>query len=150
MRRGYEDSCRALQQAGWLDPGALPRLPDRPPRHDDEPVAGVCWFREEVTGDFSGLTLPRTFIGRARVADASFANTDLTESVLCWTAFERVDFSGCDLSGADLRRSTFDGCEFTGAVLRGTKLYPSQRAALGVGGWDAVDWQDEGVEPPGG
>lgn len=141
-RRSYQDSCRRLQQDGGLAAGESPPIPPQRPSYDDPEPLGIRFFRTRVTGDFSNLTLPRTFFGRSEVAAASFRNGDLSESTLCWNDFIGVDFSGCslrssdlraaifngvnfarcDLRGVDFRHSRFDGCDFTDADLRGIKL----------------------------
>jgi uncharacterized protein YjbI with pentapeptide repeats len=126
-----------------------------------------------VSGDSSNLTVPRTFFGRSEVSGASFRNTDLSESTLCWNDFVEVDFSDgslrggdlraavfdgvifarCDLRGADLRRSSFKRCEFTDADLRGAKLTREQAVLLELSLEQerGVLWEDgDGEEPDGG
>lgn len=94
---------------------------DRPPSALDE-VGGLTFFRTRCEGDYSALTLPRTFFGRSLIEKASFANTDLSESVLCWNDFVDVNFEGASLSGADLRAAVFTRCRFAGADLRKADL----------------------------
>ena len=172
-RRDYEQSCRELQREGWVAAGDVPPMPaQRPGARDEEPL-GVSFFRTRVSGDFSNLTLPRTFFGRSEVNGASFRNTDLSESTLCWNDFIGVDFrdgslrggdlraadfrgvnfSRCDLRDADLRRSGFEGCDFTDADLRGAKMTTDQEAGMGLSELqrEGVSWQDaDGDEPDGG
>lgn len=173
QRRSYEESCRELQQEGWLEPGQVPPLPSRRPSYDDEEPLGFRFFRTHVSGDFSNMTLPRTSFGRSEVAAASFVNTDLSESTLCWNDFVDVDFSDaslqesdlraanfngvnfsrCDLREADLRRSRFTDCDFSDADLRGTKLTRPQATglSLSVRQKESVKWQaSDGDEPGGG
>ena len=173
-RLSYEDSCRRLQQ-GYRDARGIPPMPDHVPRLDDPEPLGVSFFRTSVGEgyDLGNLTLPRTFFGRSEIDDASFKNTDLTESNLCWNNFTDVDFTDAvlarsdlraslfnrvrfvraDLRGADLRRSSFDDCLFDDALMsgvvltreqgRGLKLSEQQRAA--------IRWcDDDGPEPEGG
>ena len=168
----YDESCRVLQSKELLETDELPRLPERPPRHDDEQL-GVSFFRARLADvALDGLTLPRTFFGRSEIRGVSFRGSDLSESTANWNDFIDVDFSSADLSradfrasifervsfggavlrGADLRRATFRGCTFTDADMAGAKLTrglswffrlsPAQRAA--------IDWQSSGPEPEGG
>jgi uncharacterized protein YjbI with pentapeptide repeats len=173
QRRNYDESCRELQQEGWLDPGAVPPIPARRPSYDDEGPLGISFFRTRVSGDFSNMTLPRTSFGRSEITAASFSNSDLSESTLCWNDFIGVDFSDavlresdlraaefngvkfcrCDLRDADLRRSNFEDCDFTDADLHGVKLTRSQAARLDLSlrQQESIAWQDsEGDEPGGG
>ena len=84
---------------------------------DDEPRLG--YFRSGLEDeDRSHLTMPRTFFGRSWLVRVNFADTDLSESCMCWNDFDECDFSGADLSGCDMRASHFRGCKFAGAVLR--------------------------------
>jgi uncharacterized protein YjbI with pentapeptide repeats len=171
-RKPYPESCAILQSQGLLKAGALPALPERSPRHDDEQL-GVSFFRARL-GDVAldNLTLPRTFFGRSEIRGVSFQGTDLSESTANWNNFIDVDFCGADLSkadlraslfervnfrntilrGADLRRATLRGCTFTDADLTGAKLTRSfvclfrlSRAQRAV-----IDWQPPGPEPDGG
>lgn len=173
MRRTYAESCVELQRTGLLEPGRFPSVPDHQPRHDDSAPLGVNFFRTRVEGDLSRMTLPRTFIGRSEVCDASFCNSDLSESTLCWCDFSRVDFSDaclrasdlrassleqvsfvrCDLRGADLRRSCFKHCDFAESDMRGAKLTRNQMSQLALSPQQlaGVAWQvDDGDEPGGG
>ncbi len=172
-QRDYHQSCTVLQQLGYLDANVVPPMPPRRPLHDDPEPLGVSFFRMEVSGDFSWLCLPRTFFGKSEIRDCSFANSDLSESTLCWcdfanvdfsngclrgsdlraSSFERVNFSGCDLRDTDLRHSQFNDCTFDGAIVGGTKLSAAQRALLPLSAQQSasVAWQsDDGEEPGGG
>lgn len=171
MRKTYEESCAVLAARQLLE-GPVPPLPARMPAFDDE-VLGVSFFRTEVSGeDLSGLSLPRTFIGRSLVSTASFAGTDLSESRFCWSdfvtcdftgaslrgadlrasAYDRCSFEGADLEGADLRRSRFMGCSFRGARMAGARVSKGQVGELGLDSAQmmSVSVQPEGDEPPGG
>lgn len=173
MRRTYAESCAVLQRDGLLDAGQMPPMPDRRPRSDDPEPRGVSFFRARVEGDLAEMTLPRTYFGRSQVCDASFCDTDLSESTMCWcefigvdfsdaslrasdlraSTFERVCFDRCDLRDADLRRSTFKECRFAGCLLGGARLTHHQRRDLPLTPeQDAeVSWQtEEGSEPDGG
>ncbi len=173
LRRSYADSCAELQRLGWLEPGAIPPIPNRLPQADDDDPSGVSFFRTQVEGDLSNLTLPRTFFGRSLIRDASFQNTDLSESNLCWCDFVQVDFSraclrssdlrgstfksvrfvNCDLRNADLRRATFSKCDFAGADLAGAKLGRGLAWAFRLDAHQraSIDWQTfEGDCPAGG
>jgi uncharacterized protein YjbI with pentapeptide repeats len=121
----------------------------------------------------SGLTLPRTFFGRSEINGASFHDTDLRESNLCWndfvdvdfseavlrssdlraSLFERVSFVEADLGFADLRRSTFANCLFDRASMLGTTLTRRQGETLSLSSsqLSKISWvDDEGDEPDGG
>jgi uncharacterized protein YjbI with pentapeptide repeats len=171
-RLSYEESCRLLQQNGWVEPGKIPPIATQRPSHDDPEPLGVQFFRTRVEGDFSQMTLPRTFFGRSEVAAAFFRNSDLSESTLCWNDFIGVDFTDCslrcsdlraavfngvnftrcDLREADLRHSRFDDCDFADADLRETKLTRSQAAQLKLSlrQKESVTWQESDGEEPGG
>ena len=172
-RLPYADSCRVLQDAGLLDAGAIPALPQQPPRHDDE-VLGVEFFRTQLAdAKLENLTLPRTFFGRSEIRAVSFRGTDLGESTMCWndfidvdfsgadlvradlraSTFERVVFDGADLTGADLLRSTFNACSWKGAILTKVKLTTSAARAIPLTADQRgqIDLQDsDGPEPEGG
>lgn len=173
MRRTYAESCAELQRTGLLDPGEIPPMPDHQPRFDDPEPLGVNFFRMRVEGDLAALTLPRTFFGQSEVCNASFSNSDLSESTLCWcdfigvdfsdaslrasdlraSSFEQVLFTRCDLRNADLRRSSFTDCSFVGCRMDGAKLTRNQagRIALSPQQLAEIAWQsDEGDEPGGG
>ena len=170
-RLSYEESCRRLVPDYISE---VPPLLDRMPRYDDD-VIGLDFFKTVLEDDtrFSGLTIPRTFIGRSEVSAVSFRNSDLSESCLCWNDFINVDFreadlSGSDLrgsiyrnvdftsarlSGADLRHSTFEGCSFEGADVSNAKLTRSQRGSLNLTREQSgkVDWRwRAGPKPHGG
>lgn len=173
MRRSYAESCAALQSAGLLEPGDIPPIPDHQPRYDDEEPLGVNFFRTMVEGDLSRMTLPRTFFGRSEIRGASFHDSDLSESTLCWcdfigvdfsqaclagsdlraSSFDQVRFERCDLRGADLRRSSFAGCDFAECLMTGAKLTRNQADGLALSTQQRAEiaWQDdEGEEPDGG
>ncbi|MGQ0626650.1 MAG: pentapeptide repeat-containing protein [Phycisphaerales bacterium] len=172
-RRTYEESVAELQRLGYLEADEFPPIPGHRPCYGDDEPLGVGFFRAHVTGELSGMTLPRTFFGRSEVCDANFCNTDFSESTLCWCTFvgvnlagaclrdsdlrasyfERVNFSTCDLRGTDLRMSSFSDCDFSGAMVKGMKLVRSQADQVKLDSMQAgaVDWQsDEGEEPGGG
>src|SRR5262245_50280372 len=88
-RLSYEESCRLLQRLRLYSDagteGVIPPIPDHRPQHDDKAPLGVRFFRTWVgEDDLENLTLPRTFFGRSEIGPASFKNTDLSESTLCW------------------------------------------------------------------
>jgi uncharacterized protein YjbI with pentapeptide repeats len=172
-RLSYEDSCRRLQQ-DYLAPGHVPPIPDHLPQGDTEPL-GVTFFRTFVGDgdDLGNLTLPRTFFGRSEINDASFRNTNLKESNLCWNDFIHVDFTDAvlagadlrasvfshvkflrtDLRGADMRRSSFENCVFDGALMEGAILSHGQRSELDLSDEQRakIEWtNDDGPEPDGG
>jgi BTB/POZ domain-containing protein KCTD9 len=174
-RASYEESIRRIQELGYLGPDENPPLPDRMPQYDDLEPLGLTFFRTRVGegDDLSNLAIPRTFFGRSEIRDASFRNTDLTESNLCWNDFidvdfsdvvltradlrasiyERVRFTRANLRGADLRRGTFDNCAFDGALMDGAVLTRAQGTRLPLDDLQrrVVAWcNDEGPEPPGG
>lgn len=93
-RMSYEDSCRRLQR-NYLEPGSIPPIPHNVPQYDDAEPLGVSFFRTFVGegDDLSNLPLPRTFFGRAEINQATFCNTDFTESNLSWNDFLEVDFT---------------------------------------------------------
>jgi BTB/POZ domain-containing protein KCTD9 len=179
MRRSLEGTWRFLESTGV----AMPRRPDgRPfvhaamPNHDDQELGFYFYKGGLIDDDRSNLTLPRTFFGRSWFIRASFANTDLSESRMCWNDFDACDFSRADLSGCDMRASNFRRCKFGGAVLRGADLRRSTFEGCDFTGADlagalaedadfqgcvqdflseqqqaVVAWSaDEGPEPPGG
>jgi BTB/POZ domain-containing protein KCTD9 len=84
MRLSYDESCRLLQELGYLDAGKIPPMPDRLPRYDDPEPLGVNFFRTRLeTARLDNLTLKRTFFGRSELRSVSFVNTDLSQSNLC-------------------------------------------------------------------
>lgn len=125
-RRSLDETWLLLEARGEAPPrvDGLPFLPAHRPLPDDEQL-GFEFFRTEVSGDWSNLTLPRTFFGRSLVSNSQFVDTDLTESNLCWNDFVSVDFRLAVLNGADLRASLFEDCSFRGASLRGADLRQS-------------------------
>lgn len=172
-RLSYEESCRRLQPT-FVDEGTVPTLPKQRPRHDDE-ERGINFFRTLVgdSYDASNLTLPRTYFGRSEINTASFRNTDLSESTLCWndftdvdftdaclansdlraSCFERVRFVRSDLRHADMRRSTFSKCAFDDAEMDGAILTREQGRRLKLSNTQkaVIAWTgDEGSEPEGG
>lgn len=172
-RLSYEASCRVLHQEGYLGAGEVPPIPARLPGFFDSGPAGVGFFRTFVgDGALDNLTLPRTFFGRCKAAQLSMRNCDLTESNLCWSNFDGVDFGGSNLTCGDLRASRFEDVRFTGASLRGCDLRGSILIECDFAGADMagakltrfqeemvlptdqqkqmIDWQDdEGPEPDG-
>ena len=171
QRLSYEDSCERLKPQYISE---TPPMPDRMPGFDEDST-GLAFFRTFVgEGDeFDNLTLPRTFFGRSEINDASFRNTDLSESYLCWNDFVDVDFTGADLSGADLRgsiytrvrfcacslkgadlrHSSFEDCDFQGADLSGAILSRAQKPSLALSPEQiaVIDWRwRSGPEPAGG
>jgi uncharacterized protein YjbI with pentapeptide repeats len=172
-RMTYEQSCAELQRQSWIDSTEFPKMPLRPPRYDDVEF-GISFFRTRVEGaKFEGLTIPRTFVARSEIANSSFDNCDLSESVMNWNDFENVDFvsanlDGCDLRGcnfrqvnftrarlrgSNLRHGSFDSCNFADADLTGAKLVriPGKLPKLTIAQVAAVDWQiADGPEPEGG
>ena len=170
-RFSYEESCRQLVPDYITE---IPPLLDRMPRYDDE-VIGLNFFKTVLEDDtrFSGLTIPRTFIGRSEVSAVSFRNSDLSESCFCWndfidvsfceadlsasdlrsSIFTNVDFTSARLTGADLRHSSFEDCSFEGADVSNAKLTRSQRGSLKLTREQssAVDWHwRAGPQPDGG
>jgi BTB/POZ domain-containing protein KCTD9 len=126
MRKSLEETWRYLESEGEevrRHPDGRPVVRDGMPSIDDEEPLGFTYYKYRLEdADNSNLTLPRTFFGRSRFARVTFANTDLSESRMCWNEFDRCDFSGADLSGCDMRSSIFKKCKFVGAVLRGADL----------------------------
>lgn len=119
-RLSYEESCRLIGEYG-----AGNKTPSRKsgvPQYDDE-EPDVSFFRTEVAHErWERLTLPRTFFGRSKIRDSSFAWSDLTESNLCWNDFTNASFKGTLLQGADLRASTYQNCNFNQCDLSGADL----------------------------
>src|SRR6267378_5141446 len=119
QRLSYEESCRRLQK-DYLGEGVIPPLPDHLPRSGDEEPLGVSFFRTFIGegDDLSNLFLPHTFFGRSEVNDATFRNTDFTESNLCWNDFVDVDFTDATLADSDIRASLFQRVRFVRTDLR--------------------------------
>ncbi len=172
-RLSYEVSCARLRDLGLLGRDEVPPMPARMPAYDDEEPLGVNVFRTElVRVDLSGLTLPRTYIGRSRLDVVQFHNTDLSESNLCWNDFAHVEFDGADrtradlrassffrvsfrgaeLRGADFRRSSFEYCAFTNALMDGVSAPRDPQFIISPAQQAVVTWfdPDEGPEPDGG
>ncbi len=122
-RLSYLESCRHLQPT-YIEPGQIPDMPPGRPSYDNEDPWGVSFFRTRVDGSIalSNLTLPRSFFGRSEINGASFENTDLSESTLCWNDFIDVNFSYAELVRADLRSSDFERCNFRMSNLREADL----------------------------
>ncbi len=176
-RLPYSDSIRRIRELGlgFLKPDEQPPMPDHIPQPEDKAPLGLSFFRTLVGegADLNNLTIPRTFFGRSEISNASFRNTDLTESNLRWNDFIDVDFTEAtlaradlrasiyirvkfirtDLRGADMRRATFDECVFDGAVMDGAILTRRQGGRLPMSNEQkaVVDWRDDdGPEPSGG
>jgi uncharacterized protein YjbI with pentapeptide repeats len=172
-RLDYSRSCARLRELGLLEEDADPPIPTRMPRCDDEGPLGVSFFRTEVSGDFSNLTLPRCFASRSLFDGANFSNSDLSQSNFCWNDFEgcqfsravlagadlraslftRVRFDGADLNACDLRRSTFEACDFGAATMKGAVLTHAQGEGLQLSSAQRaqIAWtDDDGPEPDGG
>jgi uncharacterized protein YjbI with pentapeptide repeats len=173
-KRTYEESCRYLQQAGWLDANAsIPALPASRPNYDDA-ILGVEFFRTLLSdAKLEYLTLPRMYFGRSEIRNVSFAGSDLSESTFCWNnfiqvsfikcdlsnsdlraaLFENVDFSDANLANTDMRRSEYIGCTLLNANMTGVKLTRKQgeQLPLSMEQNQQIDWQDfDGDEPGGG
>jgi BTB/POZ domain-containing protein KCTD9 len=172
-RLDYAATCQKLHEQGWPDFDPAPPIPERMPRYDDPEPLGVQFFRELVSADLSGLTLPRTFVGRCEIREVSFCNTDLSESALCWndfidvdfigavlyssdlraSSYERVSFAGADLRSVDFRRADFIGCVFDDASMMGARLTREQGQGMSLSKEQRLEiaWQDDdGEEPDGG
>lgn len=122
MRKTIEDTWRQLEAEGDRPPrhsDGRPVVPDRMPSCDDEEPLGLAYYKTRLMdADRSSLRMPRTYFGRSGFYRVRFADTDLSDSRMCWNDFEDCDFSGADLSGCDMRASKFDRCRFVGASLR--------------------------------
>ncbi len=172
-RLSYEESCRRLE-GKYIEPGTY-SLPRHMPHPYDEQECGIRFFRTMIGegDDLSHLTLPRTFVGRSEIRQASFRNTDFRESYMCWNDFTDVDFSSAvfaqcdmrasqftrvnfgmaDMTGVDMRQSWFENCSFDGAMLKGAMLTRAQgeRRALSDTQRLEISWaEDDGEEPDGG
>jgi len=173
-RRGYAESIRHLHEISLLDPGDEPLVPSGIPHPDDE-APGLSFFRTFIGEgvNLGNLTLPRTFVGRSKISDASFRNTDLSESNFCWndisdadftdaslancdlraSRYSRVTFTRADLRGADLRHAMFEQCTFDGAAMDGAIVSRRQHARMPLSSSqnESTDWrEDDGPEPAGG
>lgn len=132
MRRSLEDTWQHLDTIhlrvnGEPMPrhpdGGRPHVPERMPSIHDSVLVGLRVYSAGLfDADMSDLTLPRSFFGRSGFERVNFANTDLSESCMCWNDFDYCDFSRADLSGCDMRSSIFRHCRFAGAILRGADL----------------------------
>jgi len=124
-RLSLEETWKHLEEQNEEMPRAddgEPFVPPGIPSQDDEEL-GYSFFRNGVEdGDYSGLTLPRTYFCRSSLTRVTFQNSDLHESRMCWNDFIECDFSGADLSKCDLRSSTYEKCNFSDADLRGADL----------------------------
>lgn len=174
-RLSYDLSCARLCDLGLVSPGERLSLPDRLPRYDDELPLGFSIFRTRLADsvDLSDLSLPRSFFQRSEINRASFRNTDLHESNLCWNDFLGTDFTDADLNhsdmrsslfqevvfvnanleGADLRLSSFIDCDFEGANMRRAALTRDQCHTMHLSETQKldIDWrEDSGPEPDGG
>lgn len=172
-RLSYSDSIAELRRRSVISEDEQPAMARNMPSPDDADPRGLSFFRTHVTGDLSGLSIPRTYFCRSTLGECSFVGTDLSESFLCWndivdtdfssahlrhadlrsSVFTRVRFSGADLSGADLRHATFADCDFTGAVMSGAKVARSQSAGLAISPEQKkqIAWCFlSGAKPPGG
>jgi Pentapeptide repeats (8 copies) len=121
-RRSIAETWSVLALRGEEPPkrrDGAPIIPDRRPTADDEEL-GFSFFRTKCEGDYAGLSLPRTSFGRSPIEPASFENSDLSESVLCWNNFADVNFSRASLQNADLRRCLCANADLRGADLRGS------------------------------
>jgi BTB/POZ domain-containing protein KCTD9 len=117
QRRSLEETWRHLGDDMPRDTLGNPFVPSAMPNYDDD-ILGFSFFRHIIEdGDFSDLTLPRTYFGRSGFERVNFRNTDLSGSRMCWNDFTECDFSKADLSGCDMRASRFQDCRFDGTVL---------------------------------
>jgi uncharacterized protein YjbI with pentapeptide repeats len=178
-RRTLEETWRHLESQGEempRDSDGRPFVPPQMPNYEDEELGFSFFGRGGQVEDYSNLTLPRTYFGHSTLTRLSFANTDLSESRMCWNDFVGCDFSGADLSACDLRASVFKDCRFVGAAFRGADLRQAWFEDCDFTGADltgavaedvsgdgcpqdfltkeqqaAMVWSpDEGPEPPGG
>jgi uncharacterized protein YjbI with pentapeptide repeats len=174
-RLQYVDSIRRLRELGFLGPDEHPPIPDHVPQPEDDEPLGLSFFRTFVGegADLSNLGIPRTLFGHSEINDASFRNSDLSESNLRWNDFIDVDFTEAtlaradlrtsiyaranftrtDLRGADMRRAEFKECIFDGALLDGAILARRQQGLMALSNAQkaVVAWRDEdGPEPNGG
>ncbi len=141
VRRSLEETWRFLASEGERvprRPDGEPFVPDAMPNHNDPAGRiGFSYFKYRLEdADNSDLTLPRTFFGRSYFVRVRFANTDLTESRMCWNDFVDCDFGRADLSRCDMRASRFKGCSFAGAILRDADLRGSSFAECVFAGAD--------------
>ena len=172
-RTSYEESCRILQREGHIEAGAIPLIPKRRPRYDDDEPLGVSFFRTYVDeAKFENMTLRRTFFGRSEISKTSLRHTDLSESSFNWNDFIDVDFSFADLTnsdfrssilqrvrftdacltGVDFRHTTFDNCDFTRTNMSRVRLSRRVGKAIRLSPEQikSIDWCDEEGDVPGG
>jgi uncharacterized protein YjbI with pentapeptide repeats len=179
VRKSLEETWRYLEADGAQPPrrhDGQPLVLAAMPSDDDEEL-GFSYFRVGLwDANLGDLTLPRSFFERSEFTRIRFANTDLSESRMCWNDFHECDFTRADLSGCDMRASNFRECKFVAAVLRGADLRRSTFEACDFAGADlagavaedadfqgcvqdflsdeqqaVMAWsEDEGPEPPGG
>jgi uncharacterized protein YjbI with pentapeptide repeats len=179
VRKDLEATWLYLEQEGERAPrdaSGKPFVPAQMPNFDDEEL-GLSYYKYRLEeADNGDLCMPRTFFGRSWFVRFRFANTDLSESRMCWNDFEQCDFSGANLTQCDMRASIFRGCKFVGAVLRGADLRCSSFESCDFSRADLTDaiaededaigcvqdylsdeqqavmqWlEDSGPEPPGG
>lgn len=125
MRKTVAETWAALEAQGWEMPRTAsgePFIPPGMPNYDDDEL-GFSFFKGGAPdADFRDMSLPRMYFGRSLLERMSFANTDLTESRMCWNDFIDCDFTGADLTGCDMRASVFRRCKFCGAVMCGADL----------------------------
>jgi BTB/POZ domain-containing protein KCTD9 len=136
-RPSYTDSVAVLKERVAILGDAL-LLVDRCPRHDDG-VVGPSIFRmlvEDVS--LAGLTLPGLYVGRAELRGVVFRDADLHLSAFNWSDIVECDFTGADLSDADLRACGFVRCSFRGANLAGADLRASSFEGCSFEGANAV------------
>lgn len=179
MRRTWEETCANLRARGYIGGEVAtlgpdnPEIPARRPHPSDDTTTGLSLYRTYLKADLSGLTLPRLFICRSHIEESAFAESDLSESWMCWNLIRNTDFSfadlrgadlrasefdtvqflGADLGGADLRHAVFQNCAFDGALLHGAQLTRMQGADLRLTGVQrsTIAWADDaGGEPDGG
>ncbi|TRX57680.1 pentapeptide repeat-containing protein [Fulvivirga sp. M361] len=173
-KKSFNETVKVLKELGVISKSEHPEKPDTMPQYDDENPTGISIFRTGLENkDMSNLDMQRTFFLRSEIKDCSFKYTYLSGSNLCWNDFIKVDFSGADLSnadlrasiydsvyftgtnlaGADLRRSSFEECDFTLANMSGTKLTHDIAEGLNLSAEQIrqIDWQkNDGEEPLGG
>ena len=172
--KDFAETVAILRKRGWIGEDEHPQKPKSMPKYSDDGPLGISFFSTIVEEeDFSWLDLERTYFNGSEVNGATFHNTRLKESNLCWNDFYHTDFSyadlshsdlrssifenvrfvGTNLSGSDLRRSSFENCDFTAAQMRGVKLTREQGKVLQLSQKQIkeINWQEsDGEEPEGG